>query len=537
MASRLTTRISFPTYFAGAGTALSISLFLIRLYHGIWFRSWGDELEHLLGGRALTRGDQLYVTFVDLHGPLIFFLAQTYGSLFGWSEANYARLIPASFFLLAAASIGLSPVLSDLRQRAWAVTVFFGIGASVWIVQGFYLLEYYLLSGALLTVCLASFAVPRWKGIEVSRMGAGLSGASTTLALFASHAWLPTAAALFVSATLNPWTKTSRRATATFVASAALTGVTFLLWLSRHGSLRGYVVFHIIFAHTVYLQAIGPVNPELTFSHFAASLVPTLSPEKIVQDLGIFALLSAIIAGVGLYQCWPLAIGVLGILATDARGDVGFQNGTFVVLSIALFALTIPQRSKLISETTVGSIAATCVCVSVIAIAELAARRAISSPNGLSRAMIIHDQPARIAMRSGAPEYSFIRTIVKPDERLLALVYRPWEYWLADRLPMLGCYEYLPDDALYASQPVFGIRRDLCKALQNDPPPAIIFDDWKVWNYYSPATYMPCVVRELFEFYTRSPTYPLLFVRRDRVPIARQGSPTPEARQERPGGP
>ena len=48
---------------------------------------------HLLGGRALNSGYRLYDSFVDLHGPCIFMLAQDWEAAFGWSHSNLARLV------------------------------------------------------------------------------------------------------------------------------------------------------------------------------------------------------------------------------------------------------------------------------------------------------------------------------------------------------------------------------------------------------------------------------------------------------------
>ena len=329
---------------AAFAAAQAMLFFVVRASHGIWFRSWGDELEHMLGGWALTSGDRLYESFVDLHGPFIFFLAKSYGDLFGWSQGNYIRIIPIVFLLLATLAVGTSQSLCRLNQRSWAVTIFVGLSTTVWIVQGLYLFEYYLVSGALLTIVLACYAVPAWRGLPVSRAAALLSGASATLAVFTSHAWLPTAAALFMSNILQPDKGTNKRSSAlAFAGATVLTTAACLAWLWNYGSTRGYIVFHVIFAHTVYLQTIRPVNPELTLAKFGVSLMPSFSPERLVQSLSNVLLILSVIMGLRLYRPVALAFGVLGILAANARGNVGFQDGTFLILSIALFALTAAQ--------------------------------------------------------------------------------------------------------------------------------------------------------------------------------------------------
>ena len=504
---------------ATLAAVLSTLFFLTRASHGLWFRSWGDELEHLLGGWALSSGDRLYVSFVDLHGPFTFFLAKSYGDLFGWAQGNYIRLVPVAFLLLAALAIGSSPSLPTLRQRSWAVTLFVGFSATVWIVQGLYLFEYYLVSGALLTVVLACYSVPSWRGLPISLQAALLSGVSAMLAVFTSHAWLPTAGALFLSTLPKSLDAVGNKASAAaFAAAGVITTAACLAWLWTYGSIRGYLVFHVIFAHTVYLEAVRPVNPELTLSKFCLSLVPSFAPNRLVQSLADVVLLLSAAIGSSLYRKVPFVIGVIGILATDARGNVGFQDGTFLIMSVALFALTLAQVFERAAETWRGSTFATLSCLFLVVSVETALRHAVSSPNSLDRGAIVRDRPVRVTARSDDAEFSFIRTVVRPDERMLALVYRPGDYWLSGRLPMRGFYEYLPDDALYASRPTLGIKRDLCTTMRLDPPPVVIFDDWKVWGHYTPDQYMPCVVRIIHDEYTPSRSYPTLFVRNDRMP-------------------
>jgi hypothetical protein len=133
--------------------------------------------------------------------------------------------------------------------------------------------------------------------------------------------------------------------------------------------------------------------------------------------------------------------------------------------------------------------------------------------------MIENAPVSEMARPDGAPEYALIRALVRPDERILALVYRPWEYWSASRLPMRGFYMYLPYDALYARNPVLGVQHDLCPAMQKEPPPVVLFDNWKVWNHFAPADYMPCVIDILRQGYTVSSLSRELYIRNDRVPI------------------
>lgn len=265
-----------------AGSA--VGFFLARAWFGLWFTSFNDEVEHLVGGWALSRGDRLYSTFVDLHGPFIFFLAETYGQVFGWAHNNYARLIIVGFAALAAAAIALCPTLTTLRQRAWALTVFVGLVASIWIVDGLYLFENYLVSASLIIVLLAQYVVPAWSDTGVGFGRASLAGACAAFAVFTSHAWLPTIVVLHVSTIVRPGPRMRNgRAAAIVAGSFAAASLICLTWLYRVGSIRGFIVFHVLFAHTIYRQI---VPAELTWHSFIVSLLPSFSPTGSVRMLG-----------------------------------------------------------------------------------------------------------------------------------------------------------------------------------------------------------------------------------------------------------
>ena len=83
---------------------------------------------------------------------------------------------------------------------------------------------------------------------------------------------------------------------------------------------------------------------------------------------------------------------------------------------------------------------------------------------------------------------------------------------------MRGFYMYMPYDAFYARAPVLGMQHDLCKAMEKGFPPVVLFDNWKAWDHFAPADYMPCLIEILKERYTKAPIDEKLFVRNDRVP-------------------
>ena len=149
---------------------MSLLFFSIRNWNGLWFPAFGDELEHLLGGKVLNAGGVLYRTYVDSHGPVTFVLTEFYGAVFGWSHANSARLISTGFALLASMFVATSPALPNTMTRLWATNLFLGLIAAVWLTQGLYLVSYYPIAGSLVTVGLVSFVVASWRGSRISNL-------------------------------------------------------------------------------------------------------------------------------------------------------------------------------------------------------------------------------------------------------------------------------------------------------------------------------------------------------------------------------
>jgi len=496
---------------AVACAALAVFFFATRIAHGIWFISFNDEAMHLLGGRFLNDGGKLYKGFIDLHGPAIFMFAQAYGALFGWSDANYSRLVPAGLVCLAGISVTLSPALKGVASRAWALALFSGLTASVWLVQGLYLFSYQPVSTAFLSILLASFIMPMCYGKEPPLGWAVPGGAAAALAAFCAFTWGPTLFLWLLGATVAQWRMRQFRSLYAFLATGFLTIVLLAIWMLLYGDPVGYLIYHFIFGLTIFTQT----NPQSPW-HFLASLVPSEKPQRFVQDLALACVASAAVIGWRHTRRLPQLLGIAGILALNLRGSTGFQNGAFLGVAIAYFSLTAARAFGKVSGSLLRGLIATAVVTVTIACAELLMRHSIASPTMMTRAEIVRLPPVFIANSSDAPLFRKIREAVRPNERMLALVYRPDLYWAADRLPIDGYYMYSRKDAIYARTPWFGRTRDLCITLRETPPPVITFDDWQDGDG-KPEQYMPCVIQILASAYVRSVEFPELYVRRDRV--------------------
>src|ERR1700710_1580902 len=298
----------------------ALVFFLLRSWHGLWFLPFADESDHLLGGRAIDAGGRLYASYIDSHGPLIFMLTQAYGAVFGWAAPNGARLILTGLFLIAGGWLAMPPALAMRAQRLLAVSLFLGISASLWLVQGFYLVSYYPVSGALAAIGLAGFVAGSWTGARFLAAAGAVAGVAFGLLVFSAYSYGPSALLFVLSGGIAAWRSGERRAVLIMLAAGLLTGFAGLLWLLRFGDVVGYLTYHIVFNQTAYAPFI-----DFTFAPFLHSLLPTSAALGLVNTLGVLAwLVSCLIFLVILPRQWlPVLLGHLGVLLLNLRGMIG----------------------------------------------------------------------------------------------------------------------------------------------------------------------------------------------------------------------
>ncbi len=502
--------------------------FAVRAIHGIHFLSFGDESGHLLGARAIRAGDRLYRDFIDAHGPLNFMAAQIFGVAFGWKEPLHARWGIVVLVVSATWAIFRSPVFQQTTSRLWGAALFLGFMSASWLVQSLNMVNYHGLGGVLTAVVLASTIVPPWFGKAASSRATLLCGFCLALLCAAAYSLAPTAILLTASAACALWKEPGLATLKSFlvnVAAGFAAGcLLVLVWLLCFGDVLGYVVFHIINMQVNYARYI-PFGWRFAFR----SLVPSTASEALVQSGATFMYLASLLMLIALrgaaFRARPfsrllsLTCLAAGILMMNFRGAFGFQDGGFLIASIALFALTLPAAiaaaagAPLSSRLSWGG---SIIIGVVLASSEIVDRHAITSPHRAKREDFSIIPRARLAVDYRTPIYRRIRSILKPDERLLVLVYNPDFFLPAGFLPVRKYHEFLPWEADYARHPWFGYTRDLCTDLSASPPPVIVYEPWKVWDIWTPESFMRCVPDMLKKSYVAD-TIPSLYIRRDRL--------------------
>ncbi len=520
------TRGTLAAAYCGFALCIAASVFFgIRVWHGFWFLAFSDEAEHILGGRMLNAGGRLYVTYVDTHGPVIFMFTQAYGALFGWLHPSYTRFIMPILSIFSALSIILSPILCSAAERFISISIFFSLISIVWIVQGIYLLNFYQISGFFCVIGISLFIVCAWKGCKIHKYFAIISGCSFSIVIFTAYSFAPSVIILTISGFMSLINENKKSSIFYFITGAMSGSIFIVIWLLIYGNLINYFVFHVIFNQISYAKFIN-----FSFSSFFHSLEFSFSQSREIQTFSVlFCFLSCLLfvltelgARERPRQILPILVGYAGILLLNARGSLIFQDATFLVTSIGTLSLAVAGAARRFypMERPVFAVFGTLVIATCIAGTEFAGRQALSTPAPLTRSEIVSEPESAAYRPMNSPLYAKVRSIVRPNEKVLALPYAPEFYWYADRLPMDGYYEYLPWDAAYAKHPWFGRARDICDSLKKSPPRLIYFDNWKVWGMYAPEDYMPCVLNILATKYVRLDAYPTLYVRRD-VEIAR----------------
>jgi hypothetical protein len=532
--------------------------FAIRVWHGIWFTAFVDESEHLLGGKMLDAGATLYGNFVSQHGPVIFMLAQAYGALFGWDHPNLARLMSAALAVGAGLCVVTTPALQGRIERLWAAALFLGLQAAMWLMQAAFLVNYHTVAGFLLVAALSLFIVPAWLRRPLARWRAFAAGACLALVVGTAYSFGPCAVLLSASAL---WAA-PRRNWAAFLAGWAAGALCAVAWMLRFADFLGYLAFHFAENQFVFSHYVN-----FSFGFFLRGLVPSFQPGARVHALGLLccaggfglmlfikgrmfffekknqktfahlgtpvdnehpqgrceqskSFLLLFLEKEGLSSFGPILLGYAALLALCARGGTMFQDGSFLISSMALFSIVLPAAFMLVTAPgPLMAVAGTILMGSFIIAAEMLGRHALNSPFGMDRAQMIAEPKTNIGL-STAPIYARIRELAPPGEHILSVPYGPGLYLQADRTPMERYFYYLPWDAAYARTPWFGQTHDLCADLPKAPPAVIYFDHWKVWNRWDMRDYMPCFIAFLNAHYRPDPDFPNVYARLDRIHAA-----------------
>ena len=450
----------------------------------------------------------IYRDYVDCHGPVIYMLTWLIGLVVGFSEVWLFRLVSTFCALAAALSIFFSPLFSHLWQRNLATALWFGILSSIWLIQGLYLDSYWTIGGCFVTIGMATLIIPLLYNIQISKFQAFIGSFFTALLPFVAYPF-----ALFLLALLlivvgracMEFSKYKSTLIIIVLGCCISTGL-MVLWLWVYGDIGGMIAFHFIGNQVNYAHYL-PFN----FMNFLCSLAPSFASDRIVETFAVCAFFigSIILLIKGKYK---ISVGLLliAILSFQARGSVLFQNGTFLLASIAIMIISFIKLMEYKPK-----IAIILSCLSMVVIFTIIDFYALTSPGVFNREQR-HMYQWRAFREDNSEEARIIRFYVRQDERMLSIPYNPDIYILAHRLPIKKYHAYLPWEADYALHPWQHYDRDICVDLPKNKPPVIYYDPAKIWNMYSPEQFLGCVITILKNEYTQIAPNSFIFIRNDR---------------------
>lgn len=495
----------------------SLAWFLWRGIAALDIGEFGDETEKIVGARMIAAGGRLYETIFSNHGPLAFALNHLWLALTGTKDLASHRIVPLGLFVLAAAAVAASPALTCWRGRCRAAYLFLFPLGLLYAGAALHMTLYQGIGGALLVMALVLCPLPALLGIVPPRWAAAAAGFAAAGAALAAYPFAVSAALLPIAAVLAVPAGARLRLAIAYAAGGFGATALLALWMAFHADFAGYFVYHVWYNQTVYAGAVGysPLAP-------LYAIVPReTNPQRLIHLFALAALYAAI--ALVILGRWPslrrrlawstaLAALSLGLAFFNPRGQGGFHAATFLVGALALLAvvsgrLTAASAPRALRRTGLALLAG---CAGFLALVHA---RALSTPDELPLGEMARLRTALKA--SDDRQFRLVRALLRPHERMLAVVYAPAIYIKADRLPVSGQFYYLPVQARYAAQPVRGFHIDLCRDVRERRPKVVFYLDRVGNGRYGFAGYAPCVHAELAAHYVPLPWAPEYLVRRD----------------------
>jgi len=480
-----------------------------------------DETEKFVAARMINQGLHLYKDVFAHHGPVTYMLAHLYAKVVSQTDFSLIRLEIVFLAAVSCLSLAFSPILKCITARIWAAALYLSILSSVWALQAIHMLLYSQIGGFLFVIVLSQLVIPVLMGEKPTSIGLFISGFSITLAFFSAYSFGP-AAVFFVASTflslIDQKIKTKTSVLFFLGIFSALTIV--ILWLVLFGDLLGYLIYHIYFNQKIYAPFIE-FSLLSIFSNFNISFLPT----NLIHTLAVlflfawtFALAITVIDNKEKGKSLVFKIGAIAslfvaVLFANPRGEHSYQNAGFVVLNFASISLVAAwllqsQLRRLSWHKMIYPI----LFMAIFTFSEGVRAYSISTPHGFAKKDFLSNEVDFKPEVGGI--YDFIRSITRPDQKILALIFEPIIYIKADRLPASGHYYYLPWQAAYNRASIFDYKIDICKDIIDQKPNIIFFDDYKLWNKYSIEQYEPCVCSLIDRNYVRFKSRDL-FIRKD----------------------
>ncbi len=514
-----------------------ISSLLIYTFYANLLRyspDFNDETEKLIAILMIKSGGRLYNNVFSHHGPIIFILEHFFYTI-GARSIPALRIVPILISYLSILAILTSPALKSMSARFISAGSFCIGLLMLQTIYPFSLSLYQNFAGHFLFCAAALWIFPFLLGVPFSRSASFFGGLATGLAFFTGYPYICTifflSCIIIFKAIINKKQFNFEVQSIYYAFSGALLILTIVaLWLLLYGDIKGYFVYHFYFNQIVYTQfadfepftifilIIPFINFIYTYKYFQNdwlwlacfifSLVP-LYTTLLFQYVPKLSTTKKMSSNAVLF-----VLCMLSIMYANPRSSIGFQATTMVIYLLGfialIFGLSFEQKVKFPKQWFLSILIILTVNISFIAAQFLTVTHLYDS-NPLK----YYKLKTNSLKISNEYDFKFIREIVRPDEKILALPLVPSFYIQTDRLPASGNYYFLPWQNRYSEQTLWNYKIDICADIKNNKPKVIFLDSrTKIWNI-NPETYLKCIIDELNTKYLRTSIKEDLWIRAD----------------------
>lgn len=443
---------------------------------------WEDEFETIVAARMMAKGSVLYKEIFNQHGPLTFALGLLLENI-GFNSFKDYRLSITLIQLMTFIAFALSPVLK------YRITKF----AALLIVASYILLitpgiyghtyTYQNLVGMALLVLLSQFIIPQsFYKHKITELKSYFFLILLFSIPFFAVTYFPVVFLLFILVFEMKKIKT-------YLISIFLALVFNAFFISMTSDWRGYFAYHYYLNATI----LSKYYPNQSLGDVPLNIYRSIQPHFIFIII-LFILAGLILIKQGKSHSYKYAILILAMASLLIRG-VDFQALPFYY-AIAGFYIVILTKLEQYRQKflLIGSIGI------------------------LAMIFLILFQNQENIDKNQVPQVTDFQQLnaffTDKNDKVFSYTFKNSEYILADRLPASFDYFYLPSQAEYYKNPIFGVKNDICIQLKLLAPKVGYFEkyDWSKklkWDEYA-----TCVNKLLKTDYYNLP-FKTLYIRKD----------------------
>ena len=318
----------------------------------------------------------------------------------------------------------VSPIARVRSQRVLTLSLFLGLQASMWLLEGMYFVNCHVIAGFLLGYCVSLLGVSLWLRSRPARSGAAVAGFCLSLVPATAYSFAPVAvlmiASIFIATRREGERGLWRHFSVGFVAGVLLA----MGWMLLFADFRGYAAFHLI-ENQIYF---APYT-SFSFKHFLLGLVPLPGSYYCAHSFALIVCAASFVTFV-ISDAWraagevgmaiPIALGFVGMISLCARGDTELTDGAFVIVSLTLLSLALPRAALLFwPHDLINPWRPLLLAVVSVLLSEVVAANAQFATRLLGFPTV--DERARrydLGVSQDSP-YPLIRSLVHADEKIL----------------------------------------------------------------------------------------------------------------------